>query len=112
MAYALRGSAVITEVNDDSTPTYTLPTHDTGDLLIVVVARGARSGTGITGVASGWADLYSPAVAGFDYIGVYGKIATSSSETNPTFTLSAGGESSACAMACPSRRQAAGTCRR
>jgi hypothetical protein len=83
-----RGNAT-TANNASVTPT--LPTHATGDLLVLV--WGAR-GNGAPGTPSGWTAVsggpWSNGTSNTNQIHVFYKIAASSSETNPTVTYSGG----------------------
>jgi hypothetical protein len=59
----------------------TLPAHETGDLLLIVLRQGTTSTGGVNdyGTPSGWTSFSSNQR-------IFAKIAASSSETNPSFT--------------------------
>jgi hypothetical protein len=77
--------------------TFTLPAHQTDDLMIAFVKQSENTGQQTWdddgGGGNGWTRLaYNRTTSGRDQeTAVYYKVATSSSETNPTFTWNSGG---------------------
>jgi hypothetical protein len=77
--------AVVTQLTAEATTiSCVLPTHETNDLLLVIVSKDAAiSGSWAVTVASGWAIGGSASQTANAWVWAW-KIATSSSETNPT----------------------------
>lgn len=77
--------------------TFTLPTHTTDDLLVAFVKQSENTGQQTWdddgGGGNGWTrEVYNRTTSGRDQeTAIYWKLATSASETNPTFTWNSGG---------------------
>jgi hypothetical protein len=76
---AVRGATIASKTNTAGALSYTLPTHQDGDILLII-QRQAVGDDIWSSVPSGWTALTD------DNFFVYARRATSSSETNPSFT--------------------------
>ena len=99
MAISARNAGSWAYAASGTTQTITLPTHSTGDMLLVryAIKTAAISTTTLTCGTTGWTKLgqYANGTTnsgngtGSVLLGVFYKVATSSSETNPVITSSA-----------------------
>lgn len=97
MAISFVGNSTPQDSAGAQSLTFTLPTHQTDDFMVAFVKQSENTGAQVWdddgGGGNGWTrEAYNRSTGGRDQeTAVYWKIATSASESNPTFTWNSGG---------------------